>query len=174
MIYFVVAYALPAMGVWALLGAVFGGLDASITLPLAIAYACSYGLIETLRLPVRTPSLSWQVPAKWILGRPFPTQIAAWGASLGPGLLTRNPYAGIWLLPLLLGLVDGPATGAILGLFVGLGHGVARAVGVVRNARVRASDAAAHLAIMGSMLRWQLIDGLALLAIAGVLLARFV
>ncbi len=67
-----------------------------------------FGLCEVLRIPFRQLGLSWQVPGSWVTGRTAVTQTIIWGACLGPGLMTKNPYAGTWMLPLLLVLAPSP------------------------------------------------------------------
>lgn len=116
-------------------------------------------------------SLAWQVPSHWIKGRPPIVQTLIWGTSLGPGLVTRNPYAGIWLLPFLIVLDRSPLMTLVVGIAVGAAHGGARAIGVLRNRSCMSTDVDAYLKIMGAQQRWQYLDGLALLLAAGALAA---
>lgn len=93
-----------------------------------------------------------------------------WGTLLGPGLVTRNPYAGIWILPMLLVLHDNLTTAVALGVMTGMVHGAARALGVVHN---RKHMNASHdpLLILTAQWRWRYMDGLVLLLTAGTLAA---
>jgi hypothetical protein len=136
------------------------------------AYALLFGTFEILRVPVGPPSARWQVPSGWIRGRrPF-VRAAIWGSTLGPGIVTRNPYAGMWLVLPLLALLPNPETGAVAGALVGLAHGLGRALGIVAN--VRTLDSCSHIMMMGATIRWRLIDGFLSLLTAGVMLTRLV
>jgi hypothetical protein len=158
------------MAVWAAVGAGLGSLGRSRgAVAVAVVYALVYGLAETLRVPVRVPSLRWQVPATWVRDRTSRLKVVIWGALLGPGLLTRNPYAGMWLVPLALALVGDARAGALWGLAAGAAHGIARAFGLRSN--IRAGRGRANLSLVIDQLRWKLVDGVALLVAAGVLAA---
>lgn len=133
-------------------------------------YALVFGIAETFGLPLRAPSLAWQVPAQWIKGRSPMVQTATWGALLGTGLVTRNPYAGMWLLPLLIALNHDLHTAMAIGMAVGIAHGGARALGVLNNRRHMGTNCS-HLMILGAQVRWKYRDGLALLLAAGALAA---
>lgn len=163
---------LPAALVWGAIGLLFhwlGGIPWLFAV-LTPAYALWFGSREALGVPARVPGLAWQVPPKWIDGRPWPFQALVWGVTLGPGLVTRNPYAGMWLLPLLLAFQHTFWSALLLGLFVGAIHGSARFLGVLRNRReLDANLEYEHLRILGTQLRWQHIDGLLLLLSAGAL-----
>lgn len=145
---------------------------------LMLSYTLWYGLRETFGLQRRMLGLLWQVPASWVKGRPAALQALTWGTLLGPGLVTKNPYAGMWLLPLLIVLSRGGGGGSgglpmaiAVGMVVGATHGGARALGVLRNRKSIAGDACAHQKILHARLRWQYIDGLTLLLAAGALAA---
>lgn len=166
------AYALPAALIWGAIGLLFGWLGGIPWLlpTLTLVYALWFGIREALGLPARVPGLAWQVPSKWIDGRPWPAQALTWGITLGPGLVTRNPYAGMWLLPLLLAFQHAILPALLLGVAVGVIHGSARFLGVLRNRhKLDANVEYEHLKIMGAQLRWQHIDGLILLFMAGIL-----
>jgi hypothetical protein len=138
----------------------------------ALAYALWYGTREALALPRRVPGLAWQVPSGWINRRPAIVQTLTWGTTLGPGLVTRNPYAGMWLLPLLLALNRNLLATIVVGIIIGAAHGGARALGVLNNRKRMDSDMEyVHLKILGAQLRWVYIDGLALMLAAGALSA---
>ncbi len=173
---YIAAYAIPAAIVWGIFALAFRLLAGSpLLLPfLALAYALWFGLNELVEFSRIRLSLAWQVPSHWVKGRSALVQTLIWGTSLGPGLITRNPYAGIWLLPFLIALDRDPAMTFIVGLAVGAVHGGARAIGVLRNRSCMRSDVDAYLKIMGAQQRWQYLDGLALLLAAGVLAAYVV
>jgi hypothetical protein len=172
MMLYVGAYVLLAAVIWGVLGAILVPL-ASIPLlvpMIALIYALGFGLVETFGLPLRAPSLAWQVPSRWIRGHPLAAQILTWGSVLGPGLVTRNPYAGIWLLPFLIGLNHSLYMAIVIGVTVGIAHGSTRALGVLSNMR-RMEANCSHLLILGEQLSWLYRDGLALLLAAGALAA---
>ena len=170
--FYLAAYVLPAAAVWSILGVVLWPVGAILgVVPLvACGYALAFGIAETFGLPLRVPSLAWQVPAQWIKGRSPMGQTAMWGALLGPGLVTRNPYAGMWLLPLLIALNHNLLTAMAIGMAVGAAHGGTRALGVLSNRR-HMDASCSHLMILGVQLRWKYRDGLALLLVAGALAA---
>jgi hypothetical protein len=174
---YIAAYVLPAALVWGVVGLMFwvpGNIPLLIAVS-ALAYALWYGTREALALPRRVPGLAWQVPSGWINRRPAIVQTLTWGMTLGPGLVTRNPYAGMWLLPLLLALNHGLLTTVGVGVVMGAAHGGARALGVLSNRRQMDSDMEyAHLKILGAQLRWAYIDGLALMLAAGALAAYII
>jgi hypothetical protein len=170
---YLAAYVVPAAVVWGLLGLALGWLhDIPLLLPLlGSGYALWFGIAETLEFPFWPLEIRWQVPSKWIRGRPLAVQTLTWGTILGPGLVTRNPYAGMWLLPLLLGLNRGLLSAMIVGIAIGATHGAARVLGVLSNRRSMEADINAHLRIMAAQARWQYADGRALLLAAGALAA---
>jgi hypothetical protein len=154
----VLAYALPAALVWLVIGWALASLGVpALGRALAVAYAALFGVAEALWLPVHAPSSQWGVPARWVRRHGLGTRTVIWGALLGPGLVTKNPYAGMWLLPLILLSITGGASGAAVGAAVGIAHGSMRALGVRDNAR-RASNP--HTLLM-RMLYWRFADGLA-------------
>ncbi len=165
---------LPAALVWGLLGLALSPLaSVPFLLPLlALVYALWFGARETLGLHRRLLGLVWQVPASWVRGRPAVARAFIWGVTLGPGLVTKNPYAGMWLLPLLVALLalsHSLFATVVVGVAVGSAHAMARAIGVLRNRKCIAVDASAHVKILQSQERWQYLDGLALLLAAGAL-----
>ena len=173
-VFYIAAYVLPAAIVWGILGVVFRLLsNIPWLIPLiALAYTFWFGLLETLGLSFRPIEIGWQVPSRWIDGRPAMVQALIWGTTLGPGLVTRNPYAGIWLLPLLIALNQSLLIAMVVGIAAGIAHGGARVLGVLSNRRSMDMDEEyAHLKILGAQFRWQYIDGLALLVAAGALAA---
>jgi hypothetical protein len=164
----VMAYALPAALVWLVLGGIWGSVHVSIvSRSAAAAYAAVFGIAEVMWLRLSPPSSGWGVPARWVEGRGMPSRTVIWGTLLGPGLVTKNPYAGIWLLPLLMWSATGAAAGALVGLGAGLAHGSMRAWGVRSNAR----DGRGAYAIMLRQLYWRYVDGAVLLFAAAALAA---
>ncbi|MDQ3915674.1 MAG: hypothetical protein M3323_10160 [Actinomycetota bacterium] len=131
----------------------------------AAVYALLYGAIETLSLPVPVPGSHWQVPSHWVRGRAPRRAIAIWGAILGPGLWTRNPYAGIWMVALVLAASAGPAAGALAGAAAGGAHGAVRAAGVVAELN-RGDAGGVPERLIARQYRWRYVDG-ALLLFAG-------
>lgn len=97
-------------------------------------------------------------------------QTVIWGACLGPGVITRNLYAGMWLLPFLILLNNNLFTAIIIGMAIGVAHGSTRALGVLHN-RKQMEKNCTHLLILGTQLHWKYIDGLVLLLAAGTLIA---
>jgi hypothetical protein len=161
------------MLVWGFVGGLAGEAGTTIPFfPFALVYAAFYGLSEALMLGIRVPSSKWQVPSSWILSHTHAGQVLVWGACLGPGLISRNTYASMWLLPFLLGLMGSSKVGLTLGLLVGTCHGVARAAGVISNAR--RGGGRRHLEVMSSQVYWRVFDGLVLLFAAGVLASRLI
>jgi hypothetical protein len=169
-----VAYAVPAAAAWAVLGLALAALPlGTAALLVAVVYAGLYGTAEFLGFGrLRAPGRSWQVPQDFMIGAGSRRRALVWGSILGPGFLTRNPYAGFAALPLLVagaGLLAGSGTGRlaaglIVGAAVGLAHGTGRALALLRDVSRRQDDPFALL--LGS-LRWRALDGLVLLAIAG-------
>jgi hypothetical protein len=170
---YIAAYVFPALVIWGLLAIVLRPLGSiPLLIPLlAWAYALRFGLLETLGLPFRPLGLWWQVPSSWIKGRPVVLQTLTWGTALGPGLVTKNPYAGMWLLPLLLTLNHGLLAAISIGIAVGAVHGGARVLGVLSNRKCIDVDTSAYLRILNTEAQWQYMDGLALLLAAGALAA---
>jgi hypothetical protein len=119
-------------------------------------------------LRVRLPNLKWQVPARWIANAKPSRQILIWGALLGPGLVTSNPFATMWLVPIVLCLTGSTILGAEVGLIAGAVHGFARAAGILIAMRNPQCSLRPELLPLLTM-RWRVIDGLALLFSAGAL-----
>jgi hypothetical protein len=183
----VAAYALPAALTWMLLGlgvaavaqsqaaasrAVLGG----AALVAALAYSGYYGVSEAVGRPgVRPPGRSWQVPQTMVIGASPRRRLVVWGAVLGPGFLTRNPYAGFGLLPLALiaaGSAGLPAA-LIVGAAIGIAHGTARALALMRDVRDMPLHGPVddHMELLLKTVRWRTVDGYLLLAVAGTAVA---
>lgn len=130
------SFAIPGALVWAV-GVLLlrFAIPAAVLVGIALPYAFAYGVVELLRLPIQAPESHWQVPSSWISGRGHAARAAVWGGILGPGIVTRNPFAGMWLFPILAAAAGPPATAFIVGGVCGFLHGTARAVGVLRHVR---------------------------------------
>jgi hypothetical protein len=167
-LFYLAAYTAPATATWVAIGMLLQPLSERprALASLAALYALRYGLAETLDFPLQPPGLRWQVPARWIKGQPLALRVLTWGALLGPGLVTRNPYAGLWLVPFLVGL-NGHLV--VAGL-VGAAHGGARALGVLHNHR-RVCDMA-DVTTWQALWHWRLWDGALLLIGAGGLVGH--
>lgn len=122
-----------------------------------------YGVAESTYTPVHAIELRWQVPSNWVRRRSELQRMAIWGAALGPGLVTRNPYAGMACLPLLVVLQPTVTASVLLAMSVGTVHAAARAVAVARMARCHAQS---PIPLMGAQIGWRQADGLILLCMA--------
>lgn len=161
------AYAAPAVAVWALVGLVANLAPIRpAALGLTVAYGIYYGLIETAGRPgLPAPGRTWQVPSQWVDNTPRWRRIVIWGALLGPGFATRNPYAGFGLLVLVVCSAGNIRLGVALATALGLLHSLARAAALLRDTRhVAATN---YLDLVARSMRWRTIDGLTLLASAG-------
>lgn len=171
-IFYILVYAIPATIVWLLLGVVLSLLGNIVGIAVAVVaalYAFGYGCAEIFGWPIRAPGFGWQVPSSWVRNKPRIWQFVVWGTSLGPGIITRNPYAGMFLLPFLVALDPTLLTAGLVGFF----HGAARAVGVMSNQKYLELPGSDML-ILSAQLRWRLYDGLMLLIIAGTITAYII
>jgi hypothetical protein len=161
------AYALSAVVVWTALGAGLGVLPlARPALLIAVAYAAWFGLTEVTGwrwLP--TPGTRWQVPQTMVVGTSARRRLLVWSTILGPGFLTRNPYAGFGLLPVAVAAAGGVPAAAALGAAIGLAHGTGRALALLRDTRPDAAADPMRLVLVS--MYWRTVDGFALLVIAG-------
>lgn len=164
------AYVLPAAILWSCLGAASHFVAAvptlaSVMISLCLVYMISFGVIQTIGLPVRSPTLSGGVPTNWIQNRGWLGRTLVWGVMLGPGLVTVNPYASIWAV-LMAVLIAGSGSFPVLtGAAVGVAHGAGRALGVM----YRSANCSDPFPVMASQIRWRLRDGIALLIAFGLL-----
>ena len=148
-------------------------LGASILL---VAYGVYYGVVELLgRRGLPSPSTRWQVPQSFVRGGSRLRRILVWGAILGPGFASRNPYAGFASLPIALAALGRIWTALVVSAAIGIGHGTGRAIALLRDAR--GIDAADYFDAVFRSLYWRSVDGALLLALAGaglsVCIARF-
>lgn len=162
----IAVYAVPAMLAWAVLGVCLGVLPlAPAALVAAALYAAAYGLAETTgRLRPRAPGTRWQVPQTMVMGASRRRRLLVWGSILGPGFLTRNPYAGFFLLPLLVAAAGQERSAVLLAAAIGLAHGTGRALALLRDARPGASADPMRLVL--TSMHWRRFDGISLLVIA--------
>ncbi|MGH3276216.1 MAG: hypothetical protein ACRDNZ_18055 [Streptosporangiaceae bacterium] len=173
----ITAYAVPAVVVWTGLGAGLSALPlARPALVLTAGYAACYGLIEVTdrlggRLRIPPPGTQWQVSQAMVLGGPGWRRILVWGSILGPGFLTRNPYAGFGLLPLAIATAGGSRIAAVLAAVTGLAHATGRSLALLRDARPAETSALDPMRLVLTSLRWRTFDGFALLVIAGTAMA---
>jgi hypothetical protein len=182
----IVAYVLPAVAVWAALGFVVTTVRlAGFALAAAVAYAGYYGATEVSgRRGLPPPGRSWQVPQTMLIEAPVRRRVLVWGALLGPGFATRNPYAGFGLLPLAVASMPGTGAGLAAGAAIGLAHGTARAAALLRDVRDLAGaggvgggpgrpadeTVTTHLEVLLRTVYWRRIDGAVLLAAAATAL----
>jgi hypothetical protein len=166
------AYILPAALLWGVVAvAIYPLTLVSHTIAiLAGMYAVVFGLLEAAGIPFRSLGSAWQIPAQWLKRRSVMTQTLIWGVTLGPGFLTRNPYAGMWLILLLLPLQHSFPALVLAGGIVGATHGASRVAGIIYNHRHL--DNVALLTVLAQA-RWRIADGMMLLFIAGGLIAIF-
>jgi hypothetical protein len=162
------AYLVPAGLSWALLGAALGGLPLSdAALILIPAYALCYGVAQVRGQAFPSPpGTAWQVPSAWVLNTPRWRRTMIWGALLGPGFATRNPYAGFGFLILAVAAAGGVRRAVLLAVAIGVAHGTGRAAALLRS--VREIDSASYLRSMLRSMYWRAFDGYALLAVAGL------
>lgn len=110
-------------------------------------------------------------------------RVLVWGAVLGPGFATRNPYAGFALLPLAVAALRPAGAWATLTLAAGIGlaHGGARALALLRDVGQARREGTGRLAVAGSSVSaagqldlllktvyWRRLDGGVLLVFAAV------
>ena len=165
------AYSVPATVSWAGLGLVLGALVlaapavGAAALAVAVVYGFGYGVIELSgRAGPRAPGSNWQVPQRMLVGAGPRRRLLVWGLYLGPGFLTRNPYAGFGMTVVLVGCAARPLAGLLVAAGAGAAHGSGRALALLRDARVRAAD---PFELVLTSLRWRMLDGVALLMVGG-------
>lgn len=165
------AYAFPAVLTWLAVGLCLAVLPLTgVALVAAVVYGCYYGVTELAgHRGLAVPGRRWQVPQSMMINTSPRRRVLVWGAILGPGFLTQNPYAGFWLLPVAVAAMRVAGTGACLALAVaiGLAHGTARAAALLRDVeRSATASAAGHLDVLLKTVYWRRFDGAALLAVA--------
>jgi hypothetical protein len=135
-----------------------------------LGYALVYAIAEVREFSLHPPGSQWQVPAQWLHNRSAMLQTLIWGACLGPGFFTKNPYAGFWILPFLIALTPNLPTALFIGTAIGTAHGCARALGVLYNVK-QINKGCSTYSLMGRGSRWRLVDGLLLWWMVGFAIA---
>ena len=165
------AYVVPAAAVWAGIGLTLGAAamaaHALVTAAVlaAAVYGCGYGLAEVCGSPWPVaPGRRWQVPQDLLIGASGARRVLVWGAILGPGFLTRNPYAGFAILPALVAASGPLPAGIVLAGLVGAAHAAGRVAALLRDS---SGPQPQPFALLLRSLRWRVLDGLALLTVAG-------
>ena len=160
-----VLFGLSGALVWAALGAGLAALlPATWALTAGIVLLLAYGGAQLFsRGPARVPQRAWQVPRSWLDQRGPWGRMAVWAATLGPGLMTRNPYVSFWVVVPVLGAMTTDAV--VIGAIAGAAHGLARFAGIVIRQRPRPDTDWNLLAVLWHM-RFLRIDG-ALLLVTG-------
>ena len=178
------AYVLPAVAVWIVVGLALLGLTAVLPLAgaalvLAAIYGCCYGVAEIAGLGrLAAPGRRWQVPQTMMIDASPWRRVLVWGAMLGPGFATRNPYAGFGLLPIavIAMAASRPGAAVVLAAAIGLAQGGARAAALLRDIREAGvqPDAAGQLDLLLRTVYWRRLDGAMLLAVAATATAASV
>jgi hypothetical protein len=166
-------YALAGAICWGLLGTVLGALPLQLAgLIVVVAYGAYFGTVEALgRRGVPPPGSRWQVPQGFVRNASRRRKLVIWGGILGPGFLTRNPYAGFGMLVALAAVAGSPWLGLIVAGTIGACHGTGRALAMQRDARQ--ASGLEYLSSVAKSLYWRHCDGLALAAIAAAMLAGY-
>lgn len=94
-------------------------------------YCVVYFVFYTLRVNLPHITSRWQVPSTWLHDYSLLRQITVWSATLGPGIMTRNPYSSMWVIPIAVCLYPN----LIFGCLVGFAHGLGRAVNIIMIAK---------------------------------------
>jgi hypothetical protein len=161
---------------------------------IAAIYGCGYGAAELWGLPWPAPGRRWQVPQDLLIGAGGRPRLVVWGTILGPGFLTRNPYAGFGMLLLLAASIGSLPAAVIVAAAIGAAHAGGRAFALLRDSATEPTgkalpqtteqetaqhETAQHetaqnettqqdaFTLLLRMLRWRTLDGVALLATAG-------
>jgi hypothetical protein len=152
----------------------------------AAIYGCGYGVTEVFGLRWPAPGRSWQVPQGLLIGAGG-SRLLVWGTILGPGFLTRNPYAGFGMLVLLAASVGRLPAAIVVAAVIGAAHAGGRAVSLLRDSAAAQHETAQHetarhetarretalrdpFALLLRSLRWRALDGIGMLVIAGAAL----
>jgi hypothetical protein len=144
----------------------------TVALVLMAGYGVFYGVLEAGgRARPAPPGSRWQVPAKWVRGVSRRRRFVVWGSLLGPGLATRNPYAGFWILPLAVATVDDLGYGVLLAAAIGAAHSTGRELGLLHG--VKDVDVNSYLQSTLKSMYWRMADGFVLLAAAGAAAMTF-
>lgn len=175
--FFLAVFAVAAGVFWAVMAGILG-LGASVPLirelflATAVLYCMAFGLAEFHGIPIWPPSLAWQVPARWLTGRSPHKQGLLWGITLGPGALTVNRLAGMWVIALPALATGNRMLGFVGTVLAGMVHGTARGFAIISN--VDRTDVLGSLLLTRSKMRWRFADGLLLLVGSGALLTSLI
>jgi len=133
----VMGYFVPAAAAWSLLGLLLNLAPLKIFAVVSITvYSALYGVVEAVGSNwLRTPSTTWQVPSSWLRARGSWHRVLVWGSMLGPGFATVNPYAGFWLLLLIIASIGNVALGVTSAIAIGGSHAIGRAAALARDVR---------------------------------------
>jgi hypothetical protein len=156
----------PALLFWTVAGGVVASLPNSVSRVLLFLYTGVMGLAEVAS-PRAAIQVSWQVPSSCVSGPPA-RRAAVSGVTLGPGVMTKNPYAGMWTIPLALAGLSGFAHAALAGAIAGSAHGIARGLGVVGESRHLGEQGRVD-SLLESGKTWRTYDGVLLLFAFGFL-----
>lgn len=165
---------MPGAAVWAGVGLVLNALPLATAALLALLPYCTYyGMVESIGVPgFPPPSSRWQVPQSFVAGKSVTRRILVWGALLGPGFVTRNPFAGFAALGLAVAGLGSVPLGLSVAGAIGIAHATGRALAVFRDVRISTHADYLH-AVLRSM-RWRRIDGVALLVLASLVVVACV
>jgi len=131
----------------------------------AAVYGCGYGVVEAFGLSwPGPPGRRWQVPQDRLIGSSGSRRLIVWGTILGPGFVTRNPYASFGMLVLLAASAGSMPAGIAVAAVIGVAHATGRAVALLRDS---ATTQLEPFALLLRSLRWRVLDGMALLVVAG-------
>jgi hypothetical protein len=123
-------YASSGAIVWTPAIWLLGRLPTDVDVVILAIFAMVFGAAEVLMLPMRSPGLNWQVPARWVRSR---HRALIWAVFLGPGCLTRNPYAGMWAWPLCFAIAGSSGSVVLFGALGGALHGASRGALIWRS-----------------------------------------
>ena len=120
------AFALGALAASALVGGALGllgaGLDRRATVPVAAALTALVALREAGLVRVPAPQLRFQVPERWRFELPVPVWAAGYGAGLGLGFATFQPFATFWAASAAAVALGRPLAGALAFSLFGVGR----------------------------------------------------
>jgi hypothetical protein len=148
-----------------LLGLLLGALPVSqVAVVAAAVYGCTYGIAEVCGLHLPAPGRRWQVPQDMLIGASGRRRLAVWGAILGPGFLTRNPYPAFGMLVLLAASIGRLPAAIGVAAAIGAAHACGRGIALLRDSKATHDE---PFALVLRALRWRALDAIALLALAG-------
>jgi hypothetical protein len=118
-------FALGAVGVSALVGALLGAIGAALGAQLALL-AAGLALVAAAReagvVSFPLPQLRRQVPERWRFELPLPVWSVGYGAGLGAGFLTFQPVATFWVASAAAVALASPLTAALCFAAFGAGR----------------------------------------------------